>query len=253
MSAAGPLSPGLQLAAPKTFGRFDAGDWAISQVPVAGSAYGAARNFENGNYASGAVGVVATLYQAYGLYQNASGAYQNGGWTAAARSVADAATTPFVGENFGAAWRSGLWDLAHWDLKAPDSSNLPIPKSWADAINGVEQNLPADAAQHGYHAWHAGTNAWAARSLGVLGAWSFFAGGIIHETPVDPISWWGENLTQGSWRHLGDSATDIVSNAFGVTLGHSQLLRGFETNALVTRAMEWGNHIPGTYDPWRQP
>ena len=58
-TAAGPLSPVLQAVAPKEFGEFDAGDWAISQVPVAGSAYGAARNFDNGNYASGAVGVLA--------------------------------------------------------------------------------------------------------------------------------------------------------------------------------------------------
>ena len=60
MTGPGPLAPGLQLVAPKTFGRFDPTDWAIAQIPVAGSAYGAARNFENGNYASGVVGVAAS-------------------------------------------------------------------------------------------------------------------------------------------------------------------------------------------------
>jgi len=70
MSVAGPLGPGFQLLAPKTFGRFDATDWAIAQIPAAGSAYGAYRSFDSGNYASGAVGSIATVYEAFAIYES---------------------------------------------------------------------------------------------------------------------------------------------------------------------------------------
>jgi RHS repeat-associated protein len=246
MTVVGPLSPGLQLVAPKEFGAFNARDWAISQIPVAGSAYGTAQNFENGNYASGVVGVAATVYQAFGVYQNASGAYQSGGWSAAATSVANDVTAPFIGENFGAAWRSGIADTLSGNWVKAETSAMYVPESWAGDIKTVEDNLLPDSASHGHHDWHAGTNALLARKLGILGVPFLLAGGVIHETPIDWRSFWGENERQGTYRHLYDSAGDIAANIVGAAMGRAKL--NAPTNVLVGRAMEWGNHIPGPYD-----
>ncbi len=73
---AGPGSPGLQLVAPKLFGRFDARETAIAQTPVAGGVNSTVQNFKHGNYASGVVGAIAVAYEVYGLAQIAVWGYQ---------------------------------------------------------------------------------------------------------------------------------------------------------------------------------
>lgn len=232
---AGPLNPGLQLVAPDEFGRLNARDWAIGQIPVAGSAYGAARAFEEGYYASGIVGVVAAVYQAYGVYQS-------GNWSTpgqAVKSVANAVATPFVGENFGELWRDTIsdWVAGRWGK----TTGIDVPKSLADAINGVE--YPANARRNGYGAWHAGTNALLARKLGIVGAPLVFLGGVFHETPLDRDSFRYEYRTQGAVNHILDSTHDIVANLFGLQLGYAKL--NAPTSALVKNVAFWANYIPG--------
>jgi len=239
-TVAGPLNGGLQLVAPKEFGHFHARDWAIAQIPVAGSAYGAARNFETGNYASGTVGVARSVYEAYGVYDN-------GSWSTpgeAATSVAKAATAPFIGDNFGEAWRNAVADTlaGNW-TRGPTGGYMPA--SWAAALATVQ--YPDGAKANGMHAWHAGSNALFARSLGILGAPLLLAGGVLHESPLDWASFQAEQYWQGSVNHFLDSATDIAANVFGMGVGSSKL--SGTSAALSTLAAEWGNYIPGPGEP----
>ena len=242
-TAAGPLSPVLQAVAPKEFGEFDAGDWAISQVPVAGSAYGAARNFDNGNYASGAVGVLAAAYQAYGVYQN-------GNWsspTAAVRSVANSVTAPFIGDNFGQAWQTGIRDTFARNWRGLENSSGYFPASWADALETVPKSPDGD--KNGWHTWHGASNAWFARSLGILGAPIILAAGVIHESPLDWHAFYEvEYKNQGATNQFLDSSMDIVANLFGATVGHSMLMRNVPTDELVADVAQWANYFPGPDD-----
>jgi RHS repeat-associated protein len=80
-SVAPGTSYGLSLVAPDLFGKPDPRNYAISLIPIVGTARGAAENFKQGNYASGTVGAVGTIvsiiglaFTAYNLYQT----YQTG-------------------------------------------------------------------------------------------------------------------------------------------------------------------------------
>jgi len=115
-----------------------------------------------------------------------------------------------------------------------------LPKSWADGIQGI--SIPANAAANGMYAWHAGTNAWFARSLGLPGTPFVLGAGLYHESPLN----WGsfkKEQEQGPVNHFLDSSTDILANLFGATVGYSKL--SGSTSVLVGRAAAWSNYIPG--------
>ncbi len=119
-----------------------------------------------------------------------------------------------------------------------------MPQSLADGMNDVREQVPADAADNGMHAWHAGSNAMLAEKLGIVGAPLIFAGGLYHESPLDWGSFTAEEEFQGAVNHAADSSMDIVSNVTGMGIGYFD-----NSGNAVKNAIEVGNKIPGPGDP----
>jgi RHS repeat-associated protein len=154
-----------------------------------------------------------------------------------------------IGENFGAAWRSMLTEK--W-VNGPTGGKLP--ESLANGMMDVVRSAPADAAANGMHAWHAGSNAYLAGKLGLIGAPALIAGGLFHESPMDWRSFMAEQSGvpdpatgvrqggQGTVNHILDSTMDIVANVFG-------MVSGYANPGFVNFAVKWGNYIPGPGDP----
>ena len=141
-----------------------------------------------------------------------------------------------IGENFGSAWRS------LFQRERVRTSSFRLPQEIADAIEGVP--VPDDAADNGMHAWHAGSNAAAARKLGLVGLPLILLAGILHETPVDWGSFLAEQEFQGTLNHAVDSGTDILANVVGLGIGYA-----LPTSAAVSVATSVGNLIPGPGEP----
>jgi RHS repeat-associated protein len=152
-----------------------------------------------------------------------------------------------IGESYGKAWRDML-NIGGWskgntggalsgDLKQGVTESQK--KAWAQTPS------PAD---NGMHAWHAGSNAYAAQKLGLIAAPFIALAGIYHETPgVTPYDWQSfmdEQRAQGTVNHAIDSVMDIVANTFGMTVGY--VYPGVEG---WDNAVKWGNYIPGPGDP----
>lgn len=143
-----------------------------------------------------------------------------------------------IGENYGAAWRSMFTEK--W-VNGPTGGKLP--QSLADGMKAVGASVPADAAANGMHAWHAGSNAYLAGKLGLIGAPALFAGGLFHESPFDWGSFQAEQQFQGTVNHVLDSTMDIVANVFGMGVGY------LNPGVGVDDAVKWGNYIPGPGEP----
>jgi len=111
-------------------------------------------------------------------------------------------------------------------------------------MRDVASTLPSNAAANGMHAWHAGSNAYLAEQLGLVGGPLVFLGGVIHETPLDWGSFWAEQKWQGTVNHFLDSVTDIGANTFGLAIGYFD-----PTGNAIEHAVQWGNHIPGPGEP----
>jgi hypothetical protein len=122
-----------------------------------------------------------------------------------------------------------------------------LPQSLANGLQKtgqrVSKEVPCPQA-NGMHAWHAGSNAYLAGQLGLIGAPLIFAGGLYHESPLDWKSFQAEQYWQGSVNHLLDSATDIISNFYGMTIGYA-----YPGKDPVGFAMRTGNYIPGPGEP----
>lgn len=108
----------------------------------------------------------------------------------------------------------------------------------------IYSSVPSNASANGMHAWHAGSNAYLANQLGIVGAPLIFVGGVVHETPLDWKSFWAEQRFQGTVNHFLDSSMDIVANVFGMAVGY-----GMHGNTGVRLAIQWGNYIPGPGEP----
>jgi hypothetical protein len=141
-----------------------------------------------------------------------------------------------VGRDSGAAWRSAFTDS--W-VRGPTGGVLP--ERLANGLRDVGRSVPSNAAANGMHAWHAGSNAFLAEELGVVGAPLILLGGIYHESPLDWESFKGEQHWQGTVNHVLDSVTDIGANVFGLGMGY--------LGGGVDRATRWGNYIPGPGEP----
>jgi len=107
------------------------------------------------------------------------------------------------------------------------------------------QMVPKSGGQNGWHAWHAGSNAYLAEQLGVVGAIPIFLGGVYHETPLDRKSFWEEQRDQGTVNHVLDSVGDIYANMLGMTIGYLD-----PTGNAIQHAIQAGDYIPGPTDPW---
>ena len=118
-----------------------------------------------------------------------------------------------------------------------------LPLSLAQGLLEVHRNVPEDAYKNGMHAWHAGSNAYLAQELGLVGAPLISLGGWFHESPLDWGSFWAEQKFQGTVNHYLDSMTDIWANHFGMLMGYRYRGQG------VRMAITLGNHIPGPGDP----
>lgn len=157
-----------------------------------------------------------------------------------------------IGENYGAAWRSVFTEK--W-VDGPTGGKLP--QSLAEGMHRVGREVVTstpNAAKNGMHAWHAGSNAYLAGKLGLIGAPAIFVGGLFHESPFDWSSFkaeqWGytdqdglHHPGQGTVNHVLDSTMDIVANAFGMGLGY------LNPSVSVSSAIHGGNYIPGPGDP----
>jgi hypothetical protein len=105
-------------------------------------------------------------------------------------------------------------------VNGPTGGRLPL--SLAQGMLDVHRNIPADAFKNGMHAWHAGSNAYLAQELGLIGAPLISLGGWFHESPLDWGSFWAEQKFQGTVNHYLDSMTDIWANHFGMLMGYSR-------------------------------
>jgi hypothetical protein len=145
--------------------------------------------------------------------------------------VVKSVVNTLIGENYGSAWSSlfGRW------VRGPTGGFMP--QKIADGLRDVGRNVPESAAANGMHAWHAGSNAYLAKSFGLLGAPIILLGGLFHETPLDAGSFSAEQRFQGTVNHVLDSTTDVVANVFGMAIGYF--------GGSVRNAIKWGNHIPG--------
>jgi hypothetical protein len=144
-----------------------------------------------------------------------------------------------IGEDFGAAWRSAFTEK--W---VPGPTGGLMPESLAKGLREVGLSLPDDATANGMHAWHAGSNAYLAQKLGIVGAPLIFLGGLYHESPLDWGSFQAEQHFQGTVNHILDSTTDIVANLFGMLVGYT-----VPTKSAVDIAVRAGNYIPGPGEP----
>ena len=144
-----------------------------------------------------------------------------------------------IGEDFGAAWGALFTD----DWVEGQTGGF-LPESWNEGIVAVQAAVPTDASENGMHAWHAGTNAYFAKKLGLVGAPLIILAGIFHETPLDWGSFSAEQFWQGSINHFFDSFTDLGANLFGLVIGY--VVPG---NSAVNYAIQLGNYIPGPGEP----
>jgi RHS repeat-associated protein len=72
---------GLNLIAPKTFGKPDPTGYAYGLIPIGGTAYGAVQSFHHGDYASGAAGSALTIAEVvFALYGGGAGGSSTGGF-----------------------------------------------------------------------------------------------------------------------------------------------------------------------------
>ncbi len=151
-----------------------------------------------------------------------------------------------IGTDYGDAWRKIL-SFSNY-VSGPTGGFMPIEirqgmeKVQYDVWNKYPYLHPQD---NGMHAWHAATNTYLVKRLGVVGIPIIFIGGIYHESPLDWGSFWAEQEAQGTINHFLDSATDIVANIFGMTVGVLPL----PEDVLVDFAMRAGDYIPGPGDP----
>lgn len=148
-----------------------------------------------------------------------------------------------IGENYGKAWRDMLNFGAWGKGKTGGVLSGELNKGVAESQQKAWAQTPSPA-DNGMHAWHAGSNAYAAQKLGLIGAPIIALGGIYHETPFDWGSFSAEQSAQGTVNHAIDSVMDIVANMFGMTVGY--VYPGVEG---WDNAVKWGNRIPGPGDP----
>ena len=88
-----------------------------------------------------------------------------------------------IGENYGQAWRdmfTSAWEGGVTGGILPENLNEGVAQTQQKAWY-----LGSDPSENGMHAWHAGSNAFLAHALGLIGAPFIFFGGIYHETPLD--------------------------------------------------------------------
>jgi hypothetical protein len=112
-----------------------------------------------------------------------------------------------VGQDGGAAWRSAISEP--WVTVTGGSK---LPQRLADGLLAVRLAIPSDASANGMHAWHAGSNAYLAQQLGLVGAPLIVLGGLFHESPLDWNSFMAEQEFQGTVNHALDSAADLIAN-----------------------------------------
>ena len=208
------------------------------------SGYGVGQSARGGDVIGAVVGGLSLAFVAYGALQGSSGSPrqkvvsgQEGGNRG---GLLSSIATFVIGENYGEAWRdmfAGRWSRGSSPRGLPTGWSLP--KSLAEAMEALAGLLPGNAMDNGMHAWHAGSNALAARKLGILGAPLIVLAGIVHETPLDWRSFKAEQKFQGTVNHFLDSVTDIGANLFGLAVGY---VAGGSAVGLATR---WGNYIPG--------
>jgi hypothetical protein len=151
-------------------------------------------------------------------------------------------STFLIGENFGKAWRSMFTDK--W--RTAPASGLSLPESLGNGLNDVNDETwgqTPDPRHNGMKAWHAGSNAYLARKLGIIGLPLLFLGGIVHESPIDFSSFMAEQRNQGTVNHFLDSMGDIGANLFGMGVGYFNWSPG-----AVSSAIRWGNGIYGPAD-----
>lgn len=144
-----------------------------------------------------------------------------------------------IGRDGGAAWISIFNDP--W---VPGPTGGLLPETLARGLLDVAGGVPADAYKNGMHAWHAGSNAYLARELGMIGAPLIFLGGAFHESPLDWKSFMAEQHYQGTINHLLDSSMDMIANVFGMWLQYK-----FPGPHAIKAAVHVGNYIPGPGDP----
>ena len=100
---------------------------------------------------------------------------------------------------------------------------------------------PPDSVNNGHNAWHAATNAFLAKELGLVGSPFILLGGILHETPIDHRAFYKEFRDQGILKYTADSSTDIIANIAGMVMGYMGIS--------VENVGRIGNYIPGPGDP----
>jgi RHS repeat-associated protein len=156
-----------------------------------------------------------------------------------------------IGDDYGATWNRLLFGRENIFNFRKGWTNVGGVTGWtptvlADGIRYVNDSLPPDAAENGYHPWHAGTNAYVTQKLGAIGTPLIVLGGILHELDFvggKNSSFMDEQRSQGTINHVADSMMDIVANVAGMSVG----LAVPGQNG-VNDAIQLGNKIPGPTD-----
>jgi RHS repeat-associated protein len=141
-----------------------------------------------------------------------------------------------IGENSGAAWRDDVFG-GEWG-GGPTGGFMP--KNLALDIDLIHLDLPKDAGNNGFHAWHAASNTHLTKKLGLAGVPLILIFDLLHELPTGDGSFSAEQQHQGSVNHFLDSTMDMVANVYGVVLG----LTGYS----VPVSAFFGNYVPGPAD-----
>ncbi len=138
-------SYGLNLIDPDRFGKPNPSEYAYSQIPIGGSAYSAARNFHQGNYASGAVAAVETAISiAFAIYGAVQGANVAG---LSQQEQLDFAVGAYA-QHFSTPFQRGFWSgigyvgriLGH-DLAAAAVGAVVKPFVFAKDVWGLGQSV----------------------------------------------------------------------------------------------------------------
>jgi RHS repeat-associated protein len=141
----------------------------------------------------------------------------------------------------------GLRDLVEgWAPGGATEYRLPrsLAEAQADALRRAKE---IDGGKNGWHAWHAGSHAAVANTLGPFTVVFQWLAGVAHETPLDPGSFQEEQENQGTVNHIFDALGDIVANTLGIILGLV-----LPREAAIRAGVFLGNLIPGPSDPDRK-
>ncbi len=218
----------------------------VSGTITSGVVGGTASVVGGGKFANGAAtsafGYLAPYLPRMGLFQGliggARGLFTARSWGDVGRSALQLVGLP---RDF---FPLSGWEKAQTGGKLPPSINELLNKAGdEDAILGK-----GVGGLNGHKAWHAGTNAGIAYSIGPVGAIFQILGGVFHEVDVwSPEAARDEYKNQGGTNQFLDSSGDIVANAYGMVVGWFTV----NPNAGIPFAMRTANYIPGPTDPWK--